>query len=160
QAVGPLGVWYSYPATTIQKKRRSDSITNFYFTEPAWRLLQHNLPLADIVALPLISCTRSGCRSIRPGARRLDHRQPLCHFRPMMRGERLRRRLIAGNNSLAEVGRAPLQVRLAQRGRDGPVDPGYDIARRPFRRPDATPSGDMKLRPAGLLDGRDLGRGR
>src|SRR5262249_37435201 len=31
-------------ATTIQKNRRSDSIvTNFYFTEPAWRLLQHNL---------------------------------------------------------------------------------------------------------------------
>src|SRR5262245_4714965 len=32
-------------ATTIQKNRRSDSIvTNFYFTELAWRLLQHNLP--------------------------------------------------------------------------------------------------------------------
>jgi hypothetical protein len=30
-------------ATTIQKNRRSDSIvTNFYFTEPAWRRLQHN----------------------------------------------------------------------------------------------------------------------
>src|SRR5215470_5823423 len=31
-------------AITIQKNRRSDSIvTNFYFTEPAWRLLQHGV---------------------------------------------------------------------------------------------------------------------
>jgi hypothetical protein len=33
----------------IQKNRRSDSIvTNFYFTEPAWRLLQHNPSKATI----------------------------------------------------------------------------------------------------------------
>ena len=35
--------------TRIQKKRRADSIVaNFYFTEPAWRLLQQNRPGAEI----------------------------------------------------------------------------------------------------------------
>ena len=41
-------------------------------------------------------------RSVRPGVRGLNHRQPLCHFRPMVRGERLRRLLIAWHNFLAE----------------------------------------------------------
>ena len=35
----------------------------------------------------------------------------ICHFRSMMRGERLRRLRIAWHNVLAEVGGAPLQIR-------------------------------------------------
>src|ERR1700716_3909734 len=43
----------AFPRTSARVRsacteRRSDSIvTNFFFTEPAWRLLQHNLPIGD-----------------------------------------------------------------------------------------------------------------
>src|SRR5215475_7623802 len=50
----------------IQKNRRSDSIvTNFYFTEPAWRLLQHNPPESGQFSRPLSKSAlcRFCCRS-------------------------------------------------------------------------------------------------
>ena len=40
-----------------------------------------------------------------------------------MRGEDLGRLLIASHNFLAEVGGAPLQIRIAQRGHHGLVEP-------------------------------------
>src|SRR5262245_33877690 len=63
-----IGPWLSQRlvrlecATTIQKNRRSDSIvTNFYFTEPAWRLLQHNLPGTDSCCAANDIFIRSAC---------------------------------------------------------------------------------------------------
>src|SRR5215475_4263461 len=50
--------------TTIQRSSRTDSIvTNFYCTEPAWRLLQQYLPVSDICSAAnwsLFDCPRRG----------------------------------------------------------------------------------------------------
>ena len=50
--------------------------------------------LLESMSAPCRNEARSRCRSIRPDGRGLDHRQPFCHFRPMMRGERLGRLLV------------------------------------------------------------------
>ena len=73
----------------------------------------------------------------------------------MMRGERLRV-CPAWRHLLAEIGGAPLQVRIKRR--HGPIELYNDIARRCLRRPERSPVVKSRGPPARSMGGPRRGR--
>jgi hypothetical protein len=88
--------------------------------------------------------------------RRLDDRPPFFDLGLVVRGERLRRLLLARKNLLAQTGEPRTHVRIGERLHDRGVELADDGLGRSFRRKQRKPPGNVNSRQPGLVNGRNI----
>src|ERR1700722_13696606 len=90
----------------------------------------------------------------------LDDRPPLLGFGFLIGSQRFGRLLVARRDHLTELSELMLDLRVGECFHNSEIEPGLDLARRSPGDPEAVPDVDVETGQTGLVDRRDIGRGR